>query len=119
VPAGTASTAVSGADTGAAGVPAVADEAPRRDAAPPSVPVPAAEPAQGADAGTDPGTMVLPAFADATATFPATSEPLVSDAGPATAATEAQPEVAGDEQPAPPTRRSVRSAPVDPRTRRG
>lgn len=115
VPAGTASTAASGADTGAAGVPAVADEAPRRDAAPPSVPVPAAEPAQGAD----PGTMVLPAFADATATFPATTEPLANDAGPATAATEAQPEVAGDEQPAPPTRRSVRSAPVDPRTRRG
>jgi hypothetical protein len=61
--------------------------------------------------------MVLPAFADATATFPVTTEPLASDAGPATAATEAQP-VAGDDQPAPPTRRSVRSAPVDPRTRR-
>lgn len=75
---------------------------------------PASEPAAGTGVGTDPGTMVLPAFADDTATFPATTEP-VTGTDTATATT---PAPADDEQPAPPTRRSVRSSPVDPRTRR-
>jgi small-conductance mechanosensitive channel len=126
-----AATGTTGAATGAVTAPSAEDEPRGPGAVLPSVPVPAAaEPATSPEQApspaaslepapsTDPGTMVLPAFADATATFPVTTEPLAAEPGPSTAATQAQPEVGDDEQPPPPTRRSVRSAPVDPRTRR-
>jgi small-conductance mechanosensitive channel len=116
-----ATTGATGTATGAVTAPSAEDEPRGPGAVPPSVPVPAAtEPAAGPEpaASTDPGTMVLPAGAEATATFPVPTEPLAAEPGPPTAATQAQPEVGDDEQPPPPTRRSVRSAPVDPRTRR-
>lgn len=107
--------------------PAAEDAAPRSAAGPVVVPPPTApERAQEPVASTGPGTMVLPAFADATATFPVTPDPLADDAAPGTAATQAhaqahaqaQAELDEDDPAAPPTRRSVRSAPIDPRTRR-
>jgi hypothetical protein len=57
--------------------------------------------------------MVIPAYSDdpATAALPRTDEP-------AAGTTQVQ-EPVEEEPPAPPTRRSVRSAPVDPHTRGG
>jgi small-conductance mechanosensitive channel len=67
--------------------------------------------AGGAPAAAEPGTMVIPAYSDdpATAALPRADVP-------AAETTQVQ-EPVGEEPPAPPTRRSVRSAPVDPRTR--
>ncbi|WP_454049903.1 mechanosensitive ion channel domain-containing protein [Cellulomonas sp. Marseille-Q8402] len=81
---------------------------------------PAGTPTDEPVAAADRGTMVLPAYADPVS--PVDTAGPVENADPATAAetaaTEAQPEVDPEDQPAPPTRRSVRSAPVDPRTPR-
>jgi small-conductance mechanosensitive channel len=128
---GAAAPGTSGSGTpGTAGTPAT----PPADAAPAAAPaaVPAQEgagpitvpgrvtapgatgepPAAGpATVPAEPGTMVIPAYSDdpATAALPRADVP-------AAETTQAQ-EPVGEEPPAPPTRRSVRSAPVDPRTR--
>jgi small-conductance mechanosensitive channel len=113
--AGTPSAGTPSADTGAAGAPdGTASDATQAFA--PGEPGTMVLPAFGAPgAGTAPGTdatQALPA-ADPVTTDPVTTDPVTTDpvtTDPHRAATRA-----GDEGPATPTRRSVRSAPITPR----
>lgn len=121
--------------TGAAGVTAPASVPPAAEPAPATATTPASPSAEVRPARTEPGqdsgTMILPAYGaerpsgdtgDTGDTGETQVQPVVpadpaAPADPATAAPGADAEPPSGDTPAPPTRRSVRSAPIDPRDR--